>query len=342
VAIIRCQPEDFRVEELPLYAPSGAGEHTFVKVEKRLVTTEEVASALSRAARVRASEIGYAGRKDRFAVATQWFSVPRLDPRRALELACDGMRVLEASAHAHKLRTGQLRGNRFEIAVRGVDEATRAAARARFERIARLGMANFFGAQRFGRDGRNADLGARLLRGEPVLADRRAARFAISALQSEVFNELLAARAERIGVLEAGDVALIHASGGQFRVEDAGREQSRADAFEISPTGPVFGNRVIEPAGDVARRERAALDARGIRPRELRAPRGIRLRGARRALRVRPLAARMRDFAGGFWLDFELPPGSYATVLIRDVLGAEPEIGPRTLARDTHRPIALC
>ena len=78
---LRSQPEDFRVDEIPLYAPSGEGGHTFVRVEKRLRTTEEVARELARAAGVRAAEIGYAGRKDRVAVTTQWFSVPGLDAR---------------------------------------------------------------------------------------------------------------------------------------------------------------------------------------------------------------------------------------------------------------------
>jgi tRNA pseudouridine13 synthase len=341
MARIRTAPEDFRVEELPLYPLSGVGEHTFVHIEKRLVTSEEVASALARAAGVRARDVGYAGRKDRLAVATQWFSVPGLDPQRRLELGLEGVRVLEAIAHRHKLRTGQLRGNRFEIAVRGIDDETREAARARLDEIGRVGMANSFGSQRFGHAGRNAEMGARLLRGEIHLKDRRKARFAISALQSAVFNDVLDARPTGIGELEFGDVAVLHGSGGQFLVEDVAREQPRAAAFEISPTGPVFGNRVIEPAGEVAVREKVALESRGICLADLRPPRGIRLRGARRALRVRPNNARIREFPGGFWLDFELPPGSYATVLIRAVLGEEPAVGPEAVAGDMQPRPAL-
>ena len=341
MARIRTDPEDFRVEELPLYPPSGEGGHTFVRIEKRLVTTEEVASALARAAGVGARDVGYAGRKDRIAVATQWLSVPGLDPQRALNLKLEGVRVLEAIVHGHKLRTGQLRGNRFEIAVRGIDDEAREAARARLAEIGRDGMANVFGSQRFGRAGRNVEMGSRLLRGEIVLKDRRKARFAISALQSAVFNDVLDSRPIGLGEFEFGDVAVIHASGGQFLVEDVEREQPRAAAFEISPTGPIFGIRVIEPAGEVALREKAALESRGVCLTDLRPPRGIRLRGARRALRVRPNNARMRDFPGGFWLEFELPPGSYATVLIRAVLGEEPEVGPQADAGDMSPRPAL-
>ena len=341
MARIRTEPEDFRVEELPLYPPSGDGEHTFVRIEKRLVTTEEVASALARAAGVRARDVGYAGRKDRIAVATQWLSVPGLDPQRALDLRIEGVRVLEATAHGHKLRTGQLRGNRFEIAVRGVDDEARESARERLDAIGRIGMANAFGSQRFGHAGRNVELGARVLRGEIRLKDRRKARFAISALQSAVFNDVLDGRPTGIGEFEFGDVAVLHGSGGQFLIDDVEREQPRAAAFEISPTGPIFGNRVIEPAGEVALREKAVLELHGICLAELQPPRGIRLRGARRALRVRPDNAQMRDFPGGFWLEFELPPGSYATVLIRDVLGEEPAVGPQAIAGDMSPRPAL-
>ncbi len=341
MARIRTEPEDFCVDELPLYPPSGSGEHTFVRIRKRLVTTEEVARWLARAARVAARDIGYAGRKDRVAIATQWFSVPRLDPRRALALEREGVRVLEATPHPHKLRTGQLRGNRFRIAVRDIADEARAAARARLAEIDRVGMPNAFGSQRFGRGGRNVELGARLLRGEIRAGDRRSARFAISALQSAVFNDVLAGRPTGIDRFELGDVAVVHGSGGQFVVEDVAREQARAEAFEISPTGPIFGHRAIEPAGEVAARERAALQLRGICRTDLRSPRGIRLRGARRALRVRPNDAQMRDFPGGFWLRFELPPGSYATVLVRALLGEEPEVGPRAVAGDMRRQPAL-
>lgn len=328
MALIRAEPGDFRVDELPLYPASGAGDHTFVRIEKRLRTTEQVAHALARAAGVGAREVGYAGRKDRRAVATQWLSVPRLEPERALGLEIEGVRVLEAIRHGHKLRTGQLRGNRFEIAVRDVDPALADALPERLAAICRSGMPNYFGDQRFGRARDNVALGERLLRGDVSLRDRRGARFAISALQAAVFNDVLAARPLPLDRLERGDVALLHRSGGRFVVEDPALEQPRATAFEISPTGPIFGNRVIEPAAEVAARERAVLESRGLALGEWSPPSGIRLRGSRRPLRVRPVAARIRDRSErGFRIDFELPPGSYATVLLRALLGEEPEVG---------------
>ncbi len=329
---LRTAPEDFRVDELPLYDAAGEGAHTFVRVEKRERTTEQVARDLARAAGVAAREVGYAGRKDRLAVATQWFSVPGLECAAALRLALPGARVLEAAAHPHKLRTGHLRGNRFRILVRDVAASACREAERRLERLVRRGMPNRFDAQRFGRDGNNAELGMRLLRGGTPPRDRRAARFALSALQAEIFNVLLADRADALDRIERGDVAVVHRSGGLFVVEDPLREAPRAEAFEISATGPIFGTRVRQPSGAVAARERAALEARGIDLENLHPPRGIRMRGARRALRVQPEAVGVERVREGLRLDFTLPPGSYASVLVAELLDdpdGSDDIAPR-------------
>jgi hypothetical protein len=232
VVRLRSEPEDFRVDEIPLYPPAGEGDHTFLCVEKRLRTTEDVARALARFAGVKPRDVGYAGRKDRVAVATQWFSVPGLDPARARDMSLPGVKLLDAARHPHKLRTGQLRGNRFRIVVRDADERLCAAAAERLERLRRFGMPNRFGAQRFGRDGGNVQRAQRLLRGEAPAADHRSARFLISALQAAVFNAVLAARDTPLDALQWGDVAMIHVSGGCFVVEDPAREAPRAAAFE--------------------------------------------------------------------------------------------------------------
>jgi tRNA pseudouridine13 synthase len=321
---LRESPEDFRVDELPAYAPAGRGEHTFVRVEKRLRTTEQVARDLARAAGVRAGDVGYAGRKDRVAVATQWFSVPGLDPQRALALELPGARVLEAAPHPHKLRTGHLRGNRFEIAVRGATHEDAARARERLAEIGARGFPNRYGPQRYGRDGDNATRASALLAGEATRLARRDARFLLSALQARVFDAALAARPLPLDALEVGDLAMRHDSGGLFLVEDLAREAPRAAAFEISATGPIFGTRMPEPGGVVWGREREVMAAQGIDPGALRLPAGLRLRGARRALRARPDGAELEFAAGVLRLRFGLPPGSYASVLVAELLGGEP------------------
>ena len=313
------QPEDFRVDEVPLFAPSGSGGHTYVRVRKRLRTTEQVARALASLAGARPRDVGYAGRKDRVAVATQWFSVEGLDPERALAFSESGVDVLEAVRHPHKLRTGQLRGNRFGVTLRGIVPDARERARETLERMSRRGMPNRFGPQRYGRDGENVERGLRLLRGESSDPNRRRARFAISALQAAVFDSVLASRAEALDTVMVGDVARVCASGGLFVVEDLAREAPRAVAFEISATGPIFGTRVLEPVGDVAECEREVLARYELRVDALRPPRGIRLRGARRPLRVRPEEVTLGEVADGLEIAFTLPSGSYASVLLEEL-----------------------
>jgi tRNA pseudouridine13 synthase len=316
---LAASPEDFLVDEEPLYAATGEGAHTFVRVEKRLRNTEEVARALARLAGVRPAEVGYAGRKDRVAIARQWLSVPGLDPEQARGFEGDGFRVLEAVRHPHKLRTGQLRANRFELLVRELSPSQVEQAEARLLALVQLGMPNRFGAQRFGRDGKNAEAARALLEGGEAGRDRRAARFLLSALQAEVFNACLAARTLPLDQVEAGEVAYLHASGASFVVEDIERESARAACFEISAAGPIFGTRLLPAAGAPAQRERELFAAHGI-PDRLRLPPGLRLRGARRPFRVRPEVAHCEPVgADGARLRFTLPPGSYATVLVEEL-----------------------
>lgn len=328
---IRSVIDDFSVDEIPLYVPAGEGGHTFVRIEKRGRNTEEVARALAREAGVPPSEVGYAGRKDRHAVTRQWLSVPRLDPERALSLALPDVRVLEAVRHPHKLRTGQLRGNRFEIVVRDVEAALAETAAARLESLRRLGMPNRFGVQRFGREADNAERGRAVLEGRLRPRDRRAARFLVSALQSAVFNETLLRRPLALDAVEAGEVAQVVESGGLFLVEDGAQEAPRAARFEISATGPIFGSggRDPVPTGAAAARELAALAALGVGDELLRrVPAGLRLRGARRAVRV-PVSDAVFVLQGDVVrLQFSLAAGSYATVLVEELFGPV-EDGPR-------------
>lgn len=319
---VRAEPEDFRVDEIALYPPTGSGGHTFLRIQKRLLTSDGVARQLAAAAGVPARDVGYAGRKDRAAVTTQWMSVPGLDPEEALKLDLDGVRILEAVRHPHKLRTGQLRGNHFVIRVRGVDAGLEGRAREALEGILERGMPNRFGAQRFGHGGRNAHAGRELLEGRRAPRDRRKARFLLSALQSEVFNRALEERPLPLDAVETGDVAQVVESGGLFLVEDPAAENARARNFEISATGPIFGTKMKAPAGVVAQREGALMAEMGIPAAEdLVPPRGIRLAGGRRPFRVRPESPALDRDADALRLEFGLPSGSYATVLLEELFG---------------------
>ena len=333
---IRTTPEDFRVDEQPLYPPTGEGKHTFLHVEKRGRTTEQVARALSRASGVPSRDVGYAGRKDRHAITRQWFSLEGVDPEAALAFELEDARVLEAVRHEHKIRTGHLRANAFEIVLRGDGPVDLAPIRARAETLVARGLPNRFGDQRFGRAGDNADRAREMLSGGRGPRDRREARFLVSALQSEVFNAVLDARADEYDSVVLGDVARVEESGGLFWVDDVEADRARAADFVISATGPIFGKKMRAPRDEAGELEDAIFSELGIPAADaLVLPRGVRAKGTRRPLRVRPEGLEIALAADGAALVVRctLPPGSYVTVLL-DALVGEVEDASRRSATD--------
>jgi tRNA pseudouridine13 synthase len=159
-------PEDFRVEEIPLYLPCGEGEHLYLTVEKRGMTTFDMVDRLARALQVKKQDIGYAGLKDARAATRQTVSLPRVSPEQALELNLDGITVLSAAYHRNKLRTGHLAGNRFEIRIRGVDPDALGRAQDILHVLQMTGVPNYFGEQRYGVLGNSHHIGGAILRGD--------------------------------------------------------------------------------------------------------------------------------------------------------------------------------
>jgi len=328
---VRVSEEDFRVEELPLYEPSGEGSHLYLTVEKVGRTTPEVARELALALEVRERDVGYAGLKDKRAIAVQRFSVPasgRADEiaRRAPGLAGAGWRVTAVALHGNKLRPGHLRGNLFRIVVRGIAPgALERADRIRAELQAR-GAPNLYGPQRFGRRGDNASLGAAVLRRDASPKDRFLRRLALSALQAELFNRCLAARL-RDGLFERaidGDVLRKRQTGGLFVSEDAAADTARVASGEIDPAGPLPGHSLFAARGEALGREQVVLLEAGIDERSF-AVGGNEMQGARRPYRV-PVEDLRLDAAGGdaLVLGFSLPKGSYAACVLREVMKEAP------------------
>jgi tRNA pseudouridine13 synthase len=160
---IKVEHADFRVEEIPLYAPSGEGQHTYARIEKEGMTTYQAVDRIARALRIDRRAIGYAGLKDAHAITVQTLSLGDVDPAAVRALALPGIRVLEVSRHTNKLRTGHLAGNRFTVRVREVPEEAQAGAEAILEVLQRRGVPNYFGVQRFGLRGDTHLLGKALV-----------------------------------------------------------------------------------------------------------------------------------------------------------------------------------
>jgi tRNA pseudouridine13 synthase len=322
---VRLSEEDFRVEELPLYEPSGTGEHLYLTVEKKGRTTPEVAREIARALGVREREVGTAGLKDKRAVTLQRISVlSRASELEALRLSGPGFRVLEAKRHQNKLRTGHLRGNRFRIAVRGCFSDAAARAQAICATLRAQGAPNLFGPQRFGQRGDNAALGRAILLREVAPRDRFLRRMALSALQSELFNRCLAARM-RDGLLAtaiSGDVLKKRATGGLFVCEDAAADASRVAAAELDPAGPLPGHSIFAARGEALAREEAVLAAAEIDGRSFAAG-GAEMEGARRPYRIPVDELAVEETADALVLTFTMPKGSYAHALLREIIKSD-------------------
>jgi len=329
--LVRVSEQDFRVEELPLYEARGEGGHLLLLVEKSGRTTPEVARELAIALAVREREVGYAGLKDKRAVAVQRFSVPvpprRPDfARRGVAAAGTGWRVLSAALHGNKLRPGHLRGNRFRIVVRGVVEGALERAERVCAELRSRGAPNLYGAQRFGQRGDNAARGAAILRREAAPRDRFLHRLALSALQAELFNRCLSARL-RDGLFDVaipGDVLRKRQTGGLFVCEDASADTPRVKAGEVDPTGPLPGHSLFAARADALAREAAVVSEAGVDPRSFAAG-GGEMEGSRRPYRVAVEDLRVEAAgADAVVLEFALPRGSYAACVLREVMKEGP------------------
>lgn len=326
------EPEDFCVDEVPLYTQSGAGAHLFVKIRKRAWTTPDAVGAVARAANVHARDIGFAGMKDRWAVTTQWLSLPLRDavPPERWQLP-DGIEVLDTGVHGNKLRTGHLLGNAFRVRVVDVDDDALTRATAILERLQAQGLVNYFGSQRFGRHGRNLAEAIGWIRGEGPR--KKTGRFAQklwpSVLQAEVFNRYATARCG-IGTdrLIRGEVVRLEGTGSFFVVVDSEKESSRLAANDIHLTGPIVGPKMRTADGDALELERRATAELGLSSSELDRL-GRFASGTRRDLLVRPSSLRVIAEANALVLEFFLPSGSYATQLLRELTRA-PFIDPHS------------
>jgi tRNA pseudouridine13 synthase len=386
--LIKQRPEDFFVQEIPLYEPSGEGEHVYVEVQKVGIPTFELINRLSRALQVSPKGIGYAGMKDANAVTVQTVSIHGTTPEAVMALQIPGVTVRWAIRHVNKLRLGHLKGNRFAVRLRNVEATDVVKIQPVMKTIQERGLPNYFGEQRFGRRGDNHLLGAALVRADPaglmsqllgkpmpgvedsmtsgarkafdqndlkyamklwprksgmerrVLArliktgkpqvaakaiDERLRRLWVSAVQSQMFNQVLAKRVEA-GTYDKvlpGDLAYKHENGACFLVEDAATDQQRAAGWEISPTGPLVGYRMTMPTGEPLKVEEAVLAEAKLTPADFRKEGGEKVKGARRPLRVRPedveLAGGVDEHGPQITVAFTLPAGSFATVLIREL-----------------------
>ena len=275
------------------------------------------------------SEVGYAGLKDRQALTVQWFSVPAR-PRPAdfwMSVRTDEFRVLEVQANARKLKRGALSGNRFRIRLRKV-AWSREQLEQKLSALRAHGAPNYFGPQRFGREGFNLDRIEHWLQSGAAPAGRAERGFALSAARSLIFNAVLARRVEAgdWSRLEPGDLASLDGSASHFRVDSIDDEICRRlESFDIHPSGPLWGRGDPQSSGRALATElEVGAEFRSVA--KLLAVEG--LDQERRALRcaIRDLEAEADS--GTLTLSFSLGRGQFATSVLREITEFTDQIEP--------------
>lgn len=317
---LRFRPEDFWVNEVLGFEPSGTGEHAFLQIQKRGENTGYVADQLAKFAGVSSRDVSYAGLKDRHAVATQWFSVwlpGKPDPDWS-SFETESVSIVRNLRHSKKLKRGALSGNEFRLVVRDWEGDLNRTLE-QLEKVKAGGVPNYFGPQRFGNAGQNVSKALALFQGERVKRHQRS--IYLSAARSFLFNHILALRVQEGSWNQAvpGDALMFDGSGKYFRTEQRDRDViQRVNAGRIHPTGSLWGkgssdlsfealaieNRVLNEYEPIVR----GLDRSGL---EI----------SRRSLRVF-----INDFKWAFSgerefeLSFTLPAGSYATSVLREAI----------------------
>ncbi len=308
-ARLRTIPQDFQVTEKLGWDFSGDGEHDYLWIEKTDANTEWVARQLALYADVPARDVGYAGLKDRHAVTRQWFSIPRWNTPAWSRLELEGVRIVDSGRHLRKLRRGAHRANAFRIVLRHDATPDFDAVANRLAVIRQAGVPNYFGEQRFGREGGNLRLANDWAKGKRLPRHQRG--LAISTIRSFLFNEALAGRVSQgtWNRFVTGDLANLNGTGSIFDVQEIDDElRRRCDDMDVHPAGILAG------AGSNIQAElwQTALDKHRVEPssRSLRLP-------------VQDLTSENSD--NSLTLSFTLDRGAFATAVLRELCEVPPE-----------------
>lgn len=297
VGLFRQTPEDFQVVENLGFELAGQGEHVYLHIEKRGENTAWLARQIAHIAGVKNNDVSYAGLKDRHAVTSQWFSVyfPRGAEPDWNELTTDTVRILAITRHSQKLRRGMHQSNHFCIRLHEL-EGDLAGLPERLERVAAAGVPNYFGQQRFGHGGGNLKEANRILVEGGRIANRQKRGMMLSAARSYLFNQVLSQRVQDGSWNEVveGDVSSDDGLG----------------------TGPLWGRGRPLVSG-------ACLD---LESHVLARPEGwcdalehVGLSQERRTLMLVPREFRHRIQGSILEVSFSLPPGTYATAVLREI-----------------------
>ncbi|AIN65670.1 tRNA pseudouridine synthase D [Providencia stuartii] len=322
---LKSQPEDFIVKEDLGFELDGEGEHVMVRVEKTGCNTLFVAEQLAKFAKISARSVSYAGLKDRNAVTEQWFclQMPGKETPDFSLWQLDGCRVIATTRQKRKLRIGTLKGNQFELTIR--DISVPEDVEARLQKVAEQGIPNYFGEQRFGRDGQNLTQALRWANQEITVRERNKRSFYLSAARSAMFNHVASERIENqtINQVLLGDALQLTGRGSWFvaTAEELPTLQARVASGELSITAPLPGDGELGTQEDALVFETNSLESYHSL---MTLMKNERVSSTRRAMIVKPQNFQWQ------WIDqttlklnFFLNSGSFATSVVREIINQD-------------------
>ncbi len=317
--IIRSKASDFQVDEISAFNPSGTGEHVFLQIEKTGENTDWVAGLLAKIAGVQKRDVSFAGMKDRHAITTQWFSVylPGKEAPDFQSQLPESIKILQQTLHNKKLRKGALKGNRFSLIIRELDDDIELG-KTLCEKIKVNGVPNYYGEQRFGRDLYNIASAKNWFSSGFKIKSRHKRSIFLSAARSWIFNHILSQRVEQNtwDQAQAGDVFMLNGTKSCFVNDGDPTLTERTRQQDIHPTGALWGKGQLLTIGEIAALEQQTAEeledlANGLIK--------YGLKQERRSLRL-PVSEFEYEFTEGeMKLSFSLPAGSFATVVLREL-----------------------
>jgi tRNA pseudouridine13 synthase len=319
---IKDAPEDFIVEEVLSFTPNGEGEHVFLRIEKSQENTAYVARQLKKLAGVGPQAVGYAGLKDRHGRTSQWFSV-QIQPDREPDwskIESSTIRILETTRNLRKLRKGAIRCNRFQLILRNLT-GDLSSLENRLQQVRDHGVPNYFGPQRFGRDGQNVEQARAYFLAPTTRLDPQLRGLYLSAARADIFNRVLAERVRLNTWNQAipGDVFMFPDSMSFFKAKPEDEDlEARLLQHQIHASGPLVGEAPSPADAEAASIEASVLNTvqdlcLGLA--------NLRMETARRPLRLCPVAMHWTQPASDVLaLSFELPSGAYATTVLRELI----------------------
>ena len=322
---LKSTPEFFKVTEIPQYLPSGEGQHIYINISRQSLSTKEVINYLCDLFKISDKDVGSAGLKDKHAETTQWISLSLganaslEETKELIEKELPALKINSIDRHINKLKTGHLIGNKFEITITDVCDTALLQADKIHSTLQKVGVPNFFGPQRFGSKGDNAEVGKLVLTGQKKCKRHWMKKLYLSAYQSLLFNRWLSQRIEReeFDKLIDGDSLVKDGGGRSFPYDEEKEHLSEFENSEITYTGPIYGYKVNGPQDKALNYEQELFDSESI---DISEYKKSKLFGTRREARIFPKDFTFKSVEKGIQFSFSLSAGCYATSVLREFM----------------------